>query len=162
MRGSQHHLSPAAHRRTLVRQAGRAATRDGGGLLPASTALSRRSKRAQRLLALRQTTRTDQNNQHRQPDRRRQRQNSVHDCFSRTRLQTRGMSVGIVSRGFGRSGEDGAPAALVSDGAAIKLSPEQAGDEPVMMAKSFRGPDRRRAPPHRWHSPRSAKSRIPT
>jgi tetraacyldisaccharide 4'-kinase len=46
--------------------------------------------------------------------------------------------VGIVSRGFGRAKEG--PAALVSDGTAIKLTAEQAGDEPVMIAKSFRGP----------------------
>ena len=50
------------------------------------------------------------------------------------------MSVGIVSRGFGRIGANREPAALVSDGTTIKLSPEQAGDEPLMMAKSFRGP----------------------
>jgi tetraacyldisaccharide 4'-kinase len=58
--------------------------------------------------------------------------------FLASRLQAHGLSVGIVSRGFGRSQEG--PAALVSDGAAIKLTAEQAGDEPVMMAKSFRGP----------------------
>jgi tetraacyldisaccharide 4'-kinase len=60
--------------------------------------------------------------------------------FLAARLQARGMSVAIVSRGFGRSGEEGAPAALVSDGATIRLSAEAAGDEPMMMAKSFRGP----------------------
>ena len=59
--------------------------------------------------------------------------------FLASRLQARGMSVGIVSRGFGRIA-GGQPAALVSDGTIINLSPEQAGDEPVMMAKSFRGP----------------------
>ncbi len=58
--------------------------------------------------------------------------------FLASRLQAHGMSVGIVSRGFGRISR-GQLAALVSDGTTIKLSPEQAGDEPVMMAKSFRG-----------------------
>ncbi len=60
--------------------------------------------------------------------------------FLASRLQAHGMSVGIVSRGFGRSKGNGERAALVSDGTSLKLSPEQAGDEPVMMAKSFRGP----------------------
>ncbi len=60
--------------------------------------------------------------------------------FLASRLQAQGMSVAIVSRGFGRSGKEGASAALVSDGTALKLSPGEAGDEPVMMAKSFRGP----------------------
>src|SRR5579872_6914341 len=60
--------------------------------------------------------------------------------FLASRLQAHGMSVAIVSRGFGRLIADGQPAALVSDGTTIKLSPEEAGDEPVMMAKSFRGP----------------------
>src|SRR5690242_11222994 len=45
--------------------------------------------------------------------------------FLAARLQAHGMSVGIVSRGFGRSGTAGAPAALVSDGVSIKLTPEQ-------------------------------------
>lgn len=59
--------------------------------------------------------------------------------FLASRLQARGLSVGIVSRGFGRIA-DVRPAALVSDGTSVKLSPEEAGDEPMMMAKSFRGP----------------------
>jgi tetraacyldisaccharide 4'-kinase len=59
--------------------------------------------------------------------------------FLASRLQAQGLSVGIVSRGFGRIA-DGNRAALVSDGNSIKLSAEDAGDEPVMMAKSFRGP----------------------
>src|SRR5580692_2416820 len=59
--------------------------------------------------------------------------------FLASRLQSQGMSVGIVSRGFGRIA-DGERAALVSDGNSIKLSAEDAGDEPIMMAKSFRGP----------------------
>lgn len=59
--------------------------------------------------------------------------------FLASRLQAQGLSAGIVSRGFGRIA-DGNRAALVSDGNSIKLSAEDAGDEPVMMAKSFRGP----------------------
>ena len=59
--------------------------------------------------------------------------------FLASRLQAHGTTVGIVSRGFGRSGNE-ARAALVSDGKRIKLTPEQAGDEPLMIAKSFRGP----------------------
>jgi tetraacyldisaccharide 4'-kinase len=59
--------------------------------------------------------------------------------FLASRLQAHGISVGIVSRGFGRSRND-ARAAVVSDGTTIKLSAEQAGDEPLMIAKSFRGP----------------------
>jgi tetraacyldisaccharide 4'-kinase len=58
--------------------------------------------------------------------------------FLAARLQAHGIAVGIVSRGFGRSGND-ARAAVVSDGTKIKLSAEQAGDEPLMIAKSFRG-----------------------
>jgi tetraacyldisaccharide 4'-kinase len=60
--------------------------------------------------------------------------------FLASRLQAHGMKVAIVSRGFGRIGANGESAALVSDGTTIKLSPEKAGDEPVMMAKSFDGP----------------------
>ena len=60
--------------------------------------------------------------------------------FLASRLQAQGMSVGIVSRGFGRIIASGQSAALVSDGTTVKLSPEQAGDEAVMMAKAFRGP----------------------
>ena len=59
--------------------------------------------------------------------------------FLASRLQAQGVSVGIVSRGFGRIA-DGNRAALVSDATGIKLSADDAGDEPVMMAKSFRGP----------------------
>jgi len=59
--------------------------------------------------------------------------------FLASRLQAHGINVGIVSRGFGRSSHE-ARAAVVSDGTKIQLSPEQAGDEPLMIAKSFRGP----------------------
>src|ERR1700683_81444 len=59
--------------------------------------------------------------------------------FLALRLQAQGLSVGIVSRGFGRIA-DSNRAALVSDATGIKLSADDAGDEPVMMAKSFRGP----------------------
>ena len=59
--------------------------------------------------------------------------------FLAARLQARGLAVGIVTRGFGRTTAKGA-ATLVSDASGIKMSPDRAGDEPVMMAKSFRGP----------------------
>jgi tetraacyldisaccharide 4'-kinase len=60
--------------------------------------------------------------------------------FLAARLQARGLTVGIVSRGFGRRSIKGEPAAVVSDGREIKLSAQDAGDEPLMMAKLFRGP----------------------
>src|SRR6266849_1637246 len=55
--------------------------------------------------------------------------------FLASRLRAQGLSVGIVSRGWGRRGSG---AQLVSDG--TLLGPDEAGDEPVMMAKSFAGP----------------------
>src|SRR6266852_3853917 len=55
--------------------------------------------------------------------------------FLAARLRAQGLSVGIVSRGWGRRGSG---AQLVSDG--TLLGPDEAGDEPVMMAKSFAGP----------------------
>jgi tetraacyldisaccharide 4'-kinase len=57
--------------------------------------------------------------------------------FLATRLRAQGLNVGIVSRGWGRRGSG---ARLVSDGTRILLGPDEAGDEPVMMAKSFDGP----------------------
>ena len=57
--------------------------------------------------------------------------------FLAVRLRAQGLSVGIVSRGWGRRGSG---AQLVSDGARILLGPDEAGDEPVMMAKCFDGP----------------------
>ncbi len=60
--------------------------------------------------------------------------------FLASRLHARGLRVGIVSRGFGRRRMRRARAALVSDGSEIKLGAEEAGDEPVMMAKAFAGP----------------------
>ncbi|HXZ88365.1 MAG TPA: tetraacyldisaccharide 4'-kinase [Candidatus Binataceae bacterium] len=59
--------------------------------------------------------------------------------FLASRLAHRGYRVGIVSRGYGRL-SNGPGAALVSDGARIMLSPGEAGDESVMMARSFAGP----------------------
>src|SRR5713226_1231651 len=57
--------------------------------------------------------------------------------FLASRLRARGLNVGIVSRGWGRRGSG---AQLVSDGTRFLLGPDEAGDEPVMMAKSFDGP----------------------
>ncbi|HVN27200.1 MAG TPA: tetraacyldisaccharide 4'-kinase [Candidatus Binataceae bacterium] len=59
--------------------------------------------------------------------------------FLATRLQAHGLAVGIVTRGFGRTSSK-RKAELVSDGLTIKMSADQAGDEALMMAKSFRGP----------------------
>ncbi len=60
--------------------------------------------------------------------------------FLARRLQMHGFSVGIVTRGFGRRGSGRARARMVSDGSRITLSPGEAGDEPVMLARSFSGP----------------------
>ncbi len=59
--------------------------------------------------------------------------------FLASRLAARGLRVGIVSRGYGapHRADD---ARLIADGGEVILGPEEAGDEPVMMAKSFGGP----------------------
>ena len=57
--------------------------------------------------------------------------------FLASRLRARGLAVAIISRGWGRTD---AGAALVSDGTRVLMTPREAGDEPVMMAKSFAGP----------------------
>jgi tetraacyldisaccharide 4'-kinase len=59
--------------------------------------------------------------------------------FLASRLRMRGLSVGIVSRGWGRAATS-ARATLVSDDERLLVGPDEAGDEAVMMAKSFRGP----------------------
>jgi tetraacyldisaccharide 4'-kinase len=59
--------------------------------------------------------------------------------FLASRLQSHGLRVGIVSRGYGRA-RSKARAELVADGGQLKISPEDAGDEPAMMAKTFTGP----------------------
>jgi len=58
--------------------------------------------------------------------------------FLASRMHARGLKVAIVSRGWGRAVDRGNPV-LVSDGTRL-VSPREAGDEPVMMAKSFAGP----------------------
>ena len=55
------------------------------------------------------------------------------------RLQSQGLRVAIVSRGYNRA-RTADRALLVSDRGVLKISPEQAGDEPTMLAKSFTGP----------------------
>jgi tetraacyldisaccharide 4'-kinase len=55
------------------------------------------------------------------------------------RLQRRGLTIAIVSRGYGRR-SPGAPAALVADRGELRVAPDQSGDEPAMMARSFDGP----------------------
>src|SRR5690348_8578091 len=59
--------------------------------------------------------------------------------FLARRLSERGLKVGIVSRGFGRRLIKGQRAALVSDGRELKMSVQDAGDEPTMLAKGFHG-----------------------
>jgi tetraacyldisaccharide 4'-kinase len=59
--------------------------------------------------------------------------------FLASRLADRGLRVAIVSRGYGATHrKDGAQ--LAADGGQLMLGPDEAGDEPAMMAKSFRGP----------------------
>jgi tetraacyldisaccharide 4'-kinase len=54
-------------------------------------------------------------------------------------LRANGLSVGLISRGWRRRGH--LSGAIVSDGTRILLSNvREAGDEPLMMAKSFAGP----------------------
>lgn len=52
-------------------------------------------------------------------------------------LQKRGYRVAVLSRGYGGSLEG--QVAIVSDGNALQLSPEQAGDEPCLLARSLSG-----------------------
>src|SRR5258708_4044972 len=59
--------------------------------------------------------------------------------FVADRLQGHGLRIGIVSRGYGRA-RSKVRAELVADGGSLKVSPENAGDEPAMMAKLFTGP----------------------
>ena len=59
--------------------------------------------------------------------------------FLANRLQSHGLRVGIVSRGYGRA-RSKARAELVADGGQLKISPEDAGDEPLMISKTFTGP----------------------
>lgn len=59
--------------------------------------------------------------------------------FLAKRLQSHSLHVGIVSRGYHRA-RSKARAELVADSGQLKISPEDAGDEPAMMAKSFTGP----------------------
>src|SRR5258707_9467608 len=59
--------------------------------------------------------------------------------FLADRLQSHGLRIGIVSRGYGRA-RSKARAELVADSGHLKVSPEEAGDEPAMMAKTFAGP----------------------
>jgi tetraacyldisaccharide 4'-kinase len=58
--------------------------------------------------------------------------------FLAQRLRQNGVRVGIVSRGYG--GRRSRLPRLVSDGRTLAMKPQQAGDEPVMMAKCFDGP----------------------
>jgi tetraacyldisaccharide 4'-kinase len=59
--------------------------------------------------------------------------------FLARRLQSHGLRVGIVSRGYKRA-RSAASADLVADAGSLKVPPEYVGDEPAMMAKTFTGP----------------------
>lgn len=59
--------------------------------------------------------------------------------FLARRLRGLGLRVGIVSRGYGRRRRD-AGALLVSDGERLLSTTDEAGDEPVMLARLFGGP----------------------
>jgi tetraacyldisaccharide 4'-kinase len=59
--------------------------------------------------------------------------------FLASRLRARGLQVAIVSRGWGRT-VIAERATLVSDGERLLAGLDKAGDEAVMMAKSFDGP----------------------
>jgi tetraacyldisaccharide 4'-kinase len=59
--------------------------------------------------------------------------------FLASRLQGRGLRVGIVSRGYNRK-QSSAPATLVAENHVLLVGTQEAGDEPAMMAKSFSGP----------------------
>lgn len=58
--------------------------------------------------------------------------------FLAAHMRQHGLRVGIVSRGYG--GQASRSPRLVSDGRHVMMTPRQAGDEPVMMAKSFPAP----------------------
>src|SRR5579863_836585 len=59
--------------------------------------------------------------------------------FLANRLRSHGLRVAIVSRGYNRA-RPRAGALIVADRGVLKVSPEEAGDEPAMLAKSFTGP----------------------
>ncbi|NLI45589.1 MAG: tetraacyldisaccharide 4'-kinase [Acidobacteria bacterium] len=69
-------------------------------------------------------------------------------------LQRRGWRPAILSRGYRRRGERGEAVAVVSDGTIIRLGPEDAGDEPVLLARRLPGVPvlchRRRGIAGRW------------
>jgi tetraacyldisaccharide 4'-kinase len=58
--------------------------------------------------------------------------------FLAARLRQLGVMAAIVGRGY--RGQLSRSPGLVSDGKYIRMTPRQAGDEPVMMAKCFAGP----------------------
>ena len=51
-------------------------------------------------------------------------------------LMNEGYRVGVLSRGWGRQGRD---IAVVSDGKRIKKRPNEAGDEPILLARNLPG-----------------------
>src|SRR5260221_4440258 len=59
--------------------------------------------------------------------------------FLANRLQSHGLRVGIVSRGYGRAPSK-ARAELVADRGGLRGSPADAGDGPVKVAETFTSP----------------------
>ena len=59
--------------------------------------------------------------------------------FLASRLQSRGLRVGIVSRGYSGS-RSVTSASLVADHGELRYPPEESGDEPAMMSRRFSGP----------------------
>src|SRR6202158_4102881 len=59
--------------------------------------------------------------------------------FLASRLQSHGLRVGIVSRGYKRA-PTADRALLVADRGVMEISPEEGGHETTMLAKSFSGP----------------------
>jgi tetraacyldisaccharide 4'-kinase len=54
-------------------------------------------------------------------------------------LRESGLRVILISRGHGGSGESGHAPRVVSDGKTVSLTPEEAGDEPVLLAHLLPG-----------------------
>jgi tetraacyldisaccharide 4'-kinase len=59
--------------------------------------------------------------------------------FVASRLQSRGLAVAIVSRGY-RAKKSASAATIVADAGNLIVDPDRAGDEPAMMARMFSGP----------------------
>ncbi len=59
--------------------------------------------------------------------------------FAAKLLQQEGLKVSVVSRGYGGKIESSGTVGVVSDGKRLALGPDQAGDEPFLMATKLEG-----------------------